>query len=119
MPSIGGPMDRDAGRTRVDFVLGDSHGTSCAPRVTEAAETALKTMDYVVTRNVPYSGGFVTRHYGRPNAAIHALQIEINRSLYMDEARILRSANLSRIADQMRAVVAAVANLDGRRLIAE
>jgi N-formylglutamate amidohydrolase len=88
MPSIGGPMERDAGRRRVDFVLGDCHGLSCASAVIDQAERTLKDLGFAVTRNTPYSGGFVTQHYGRPGEELHALQIEINRGLYMDEASI-------------------------------
>ena len=90
MPSVGGPMDADAGSTRVDFILGDRHGTSCTPAVTDFAERAIESLGYVVARNDPYAGGFTTRHYGQPREAVHALQIEINRSLYMDERTIRR-----------------------------
>lgn len=90
MPSIGAPMERDAGRIRVDFVLGDCHGTSCAPWVIDEVERLLRRQGYTVARNAPYSGGFITQHYGRPSEGIHALQIEINRALYMDEAAIQR-----------------------------
>ena len=68
-----------------DFVLGDAHGTACAPRATRLVEEVLLGLGYRVRRNDPYAGGYVTRHYGRPRDAVHALQIEINRSLYMDE----------------------------------
>lgn len=77
-----------------DFVLGDAHGTACAPRATRLVEEVLLGLGYRVRRNDPYAGGYVTRHYGRPRDAVHALQIEIARSLYMDEARIERSAGL-------------------------
>ena len=60
-----------------DFVLGDAHGTSCAPRATRLAEEALSDMGYRVRRNDPYAGGYVTRHYGRPREGVHALQIEV------------------------------------------
>jgi N-formylglutamate amidohydrolase len=50
------------------------------------AEKCLQDLGYCVVRNVPYAGGFTTRHYGEPADGIHALQIEINRRLYMDEA---------------------------------
>jgi N-formylglutamate amidohydrolase len=88
MPSIGGPMDDDPGRQRIDFVLGDGYGTSCNPAVTHHAEATLKDLGFVVTRNNPYAGGFTTRHYGYPAQNQHTLQIEINRVLYMDERAI-------------------------------
>lgn len=88
MPSIGGPMDADPGLQRVDMVLGDRFGQSCTPLVTEIAQNALAGLGYRVTRNDPYAGGFTTRHYGRPAEGVHTLQIEINRILYLDEARV-------------------------------
>jgi N-formylglutamate amidohydrolase len=90
MPSIDGPSSLTASGRRVDMILGDRHGSACHPLVTEAAESALRDMGYAVRRNAPYAGGYTTSHYGRPADGRHALQIEINRSLYMDEARIIR-----------------------------
>ena len=79
-----GARERDA---RVDVVLGDNHGESCAPELVEYAERWLAGRGLRVLRNQPYAGGFTTQRYGRPQLARHALQIEINRALYMDEAR--------------------------------
>ena len=72
MPSVGGPLDADAGHPRVDFILGDCHGTSCAAAVGDLAERSLAELGYQVTRNDPYAGGFTTRHYGRPESGVHA-----------------------------------------------
>ena len=80
-----------AGR-RVDFVLGDAHGTTCAERAVRLIEGILTGLGYRVRRNDPYSGGYITRHYGRPREGVHALQLEIARDLYMDEERIERVA---------------------------
>jgi len=98
MPAIGGPMDRDPGKRRVDFILGDAHGTSCSRAVIDWTESYLSSLGYSVARNDPFAGGFITRHYGRPAEKRHTLQIEINRRLYMDEERITRNANFSRLA---------------------
>ncbi len=104
MPSSSRPKrGRDAKRTA--FVLGDCHGTTCAPVVTQRVEQVLTAKDYVVVRNTPYAGGFVTRHYGKPQSHIHCLQIEINRHIYMDESRIERRPNLKTLADDMRDVI--------------
>ena len=51
---------------------------------------------YVVSRNKPYAGGFITEHYGNPAAGLHAIQLEINRALYMDERRFERRRANSR-----------------------
>jgi len=116
MPSVGGPMDHDPGDNRVDFVVGDCHGTSCSPRVSRTIERSLRDLGYHVTRNAPYSGGFVTRHYGRPEQGVHAVQLEINRSLYMDEVQVRRGPNLPALARDMACVVAALGTLDPARL---
>lgn len=105
MPSVGGPMERDAGRERVDFVLGDCFASSCAAHVVERVECILTDMGYAVARNTPYSGGFVTQHYGRPGDGIHALQIEVNRGLYMDERAIERSAGFERLRQDLTRLI--------------
>jgi len=112
MPSVGGPGDDDLGADRPDIVLGDRYGTSCASEITETAERILKRLGYNTTRNNPYAGGFNTEHYGRPNRGLHALQIEINRGLYMDEARLQRGPGLKRLKSDMAAFVAELGRLD-------
>ncbi len=111
MPSVGGPMDRDPGRRRADFVLGDAHGQACAPALIEAAETHLRRAGFVVARNDPYAGGHITRHYGKPRAGRHALQIEINRALYMDEMRIEKNAGFADLKTAIGGLIAALARI--------
>ncbi len=101
MPSVGGPMDRDPGAKRVDFVLGDAYGTSCHAALAAAAETYLRKLGHAVSRNMPYAGGFTTRHYGNPATRSHALQIEINRALYMDEDSYERRPAFAELRAQM------------------
>jgi N-formylglutamate amidohydrolase len=79
-----GPRERDQ---RVDIVLGDNHGESCAPDLVDSAERWFTSNGLKVQRNQPYAGGFTTQRYGRPGLNRHALQVEINRSLYMNEQR--------------------------------
>jgi N-formylglutamate deformylase len=95
-----------------DFVLGDAHGTACAPRATRLVEEVLLGLGYRVRRNDPYAGGYVTRHYGRPREATHALQIEIARSLYMDEVRIERTPGLAPLARDLSALMERLARTD-------
>jgi N-formylglutamate amidohydrolase len=106
MPSVGGPMDADPGLKRLDIVLGDCYGTACAPAVTQLAERTLRHLGFTVRRNLPYAGGYTTRHYGRPRDGLHALQIEVNRALYMDEQSIAPTSGL-------RSVIAAITTLIG------
>ncbi len=92
MPSIGGPMDNDKGDQRVDVVLGNKFGEACSPELIKFVEDYFKINGMIVQRNQPYAGGYTTRHYGSPETGVHALQIEINRALYMNEASITRNA---------------------------
>jgi N-formylglutamate amidohydrolase len=106
MPSAG--QGRRSGGRPVDFVLGDLHGSACASRVTRSAELFLATNGYLVRRNDPYAGGFITRHYGRPAEDVHVLQVEIARALYMDEARIERLPGFAMVQQQITGLVAAL-----------
>jgi N-formylglutamate amidohydrolase len=110
MPAVGGPMDRDPGKRRVDFVLGDAHGASCSRSVIDWTDRYLSSLGYSVARNDPFAGGFITRHYGKPATGRHALQIEVNRRLYMDEDRIVRNANFARLAADLARFVRAAAD---------
>jgi N-formylglutamate amidohydrolase len=73
------------GRPRADIVLGDRYGTSCAAELTDLSAQILTRRGHSVGRNKPYAGGFITEHYGQPARGLHAMQIEVNRGLYMDE----------------------------------
>ncbi len=84
-----------------DFVLGDAHGTSCDPVLSGAAQRFLEGAGYRVRRNDPYAGGYVTRHYGRPRQGVHALQIEVSRSLYLDQTRYLKLSRFDQLRDLM------------------
>ncbi len=109
MPSVGGPTDRDRGTPRPDIVLGDRFGASCEPAVIETAERILLDLGFSVRRNEPYAGAFTTAHYGRPGERVHALQIEVNRRLYMNEATVARSRDLPRLRRRMNRFIAAMA----------
>ena len=111
MPSNSRPL-RGRNAKSAAFVLGDCHGTTCAPAFIQSVEQVLTEKNYVVVRNTPYAGGFVTRHYGKPRSRIHCLQIEINRHIYMDESRIERRPALKTLTDDMRDVIAALGDLD-------
>jgi N-formylglutamate amidohydrolase len=71
---------------RVDIVLGDRFGASCSEAITAYVDELLRSEGLMVVRNKPYAGGFITHNYGAPLSGRHALQIEINRGLYMNEA---------------------------------
>ncbi len=103
MPSMS--LGPDAG-ARPDVVLGDRFGTSCAAWLTDAVQAAFEELGYRVARNRPYAGGFITEHYGEPSSGIQALQIEVNRALYMDEERLEPNEGFDRLRDDLTHILA-------------
>jgi N-formylglutamate deformylase len=101
---------------RPEVVLGDRFGVACGRWLIEAAEEAFAAAGFAVTRNAPFAGGYITQTYGRPHLGVHALQIEIDRSLYMDEARIERRPEFATVAATLGRVVAALAAVGPRPL---
>jgi N-formylglutamate amidohydrolase len=116
MPSVGGPMDADPGLKRLDIVLGDCHGTSCAAAVIELAERTLRGLGFTVRRNLPYAGGYTTRRYGNPREGLHTLQIEVNRALYMDEHAIAPNSGLSSVIAAISTLIGALSALGPQSL---
>jgi N-formylglutamate amidohydrolase len=102
-----------AGRDRAcDVVLGDRFGAACAGLLTQTVERELEGLGYRVARNSPYAGGYTTEHYGRPARRTHALQIEINRGLYLDEATLEPTAGFARLKADLERLTAALAEAD-------
>jgi len=95
----------------INIVLGDRNGASCALEITNIAYDLLREMGYGVALNNPYSGGFNTQHYGRPAHHIHVLQIEICRSLYMDEHNVERGPGIGKLQQDMTELVSALADI--------
>jgi N-formylglutamate amidohydrolase len=89
------------GPQQPDVVLGDRYGSSCHPSITTLAEATLRRLGYKVIRNAPYAGGYTTQAYGSPSRRVHALQIEVNRSLYLDERTLERSSGFRRVRADM------------------
>ncbi|MBM1171896.1 N-formylglutamate amidohydrolase [Microvirga arabica] len=105
MPSSS--VSREDG-VKADIVLGDRYGTSCATLLIDLVEAALRGRGYTVVRNKPYAGGFITEHYGEPALGRHALQIEINRALYMDERSMAKKTAFPVLADDLTQAFAQV-----------
>lgn len=97
--------------SRPHFVIGDRFGTSCAPEVTRVITRALSAAGCDVQANRPYAGGFITEHYGRPPTGVHAIQVEINRALYLHEATLQPSADFGTCARIVEGMVRAVASM--------
>lgn len=111
MPSLSATAsDRTASTAlqQADIVLGDGHGSTCAPWLIDSVERAFLKAGLSVARNAPYAGGFTTRHYGRPSIGVHVLQVEINRALYLDEARVIPTIGFDRLRRRIGSVLSAV-----------
>jgi N-formylglutamate amidohydrolase len=106
MPSAG----NDGSRQKADIVIGDRFGASCERSITTAATEALRNAGLTVRRNDPYPGGFITENYGRPDLGIHAIQLEFNRALYMEERTMQRGSNMDAIRDALESTVRAIAD---------
>jgi N-formylglutamate deformylase len=78
-----------------DVVIGDCYGEAAAAELIVAAQRALAELGFIAARNTPYAGGYTTNLYGRPEAGLHALQIEISRALYLDEGRMTKTAGFA------------------------
>ncbi|WP_371347347.1 N-formylglutamate amidohydrolase [Ancylobacter sp. IITR112] len=96
---------------RIDIVIGDRYGTSCAGIIPDTIEAELRRRGYSVVRNKPYAGGFITEHYGNPASGMHAVQIEINRALYMHEASYQPSENFALVQNDLLEVAVALTEI--------
>ena len=89
-------------------VIGDNHGTACHPDLSALVEAACQAQQLRSVRNVPYSGGFTTTHYGQPDRRVHCLQLELDRGCYMDQMRFQRLAAFAKMRESMGRVFARV-----------
>ncbi|MEE9454447.1 MAG: N-formylglutamate amidohydrolase [Paracoccaceae bacterium] len=99
-------LSRDA-----DIVIGDRFGASCGAWISGIVVDIFKGAGFNVVRNTPFSGGYITHKYGRPSRNMHAVQIEINRSLYMDEAKMTRCANYQELRAVFTMITKALAEI--------
>ncbi|MEM8851073.1 MAG: N-formylglutamate amidohydrolase [Pseudomonadota bacterium] len=108
------------GRTP-EIVLGDRFGASASADVTDAVEAVFAGLGFRVARNVPFAGAYVTQAYGQPELGRHAIQIEIDRALYMDEASVQKSQDFNTMRNLMTEAMAQLCDLGrgGRALAAE
>ncbi len=103
-------------QTQKDIIIGDRFGESCSQVLTEAFEYEAIKLGYQVTRNNPYAGGYITEHYGNPKTHGHAIQIEINRSLYMDEKTLKLKKDFPLIQSDLKKIIYRISNLNAADL---
>lgn len=109
------PSTQPGRRNLADIVLGDRFGSSADPRLISRIERSFRAHGFTVARNAPYAGGYTTRRYGRPRRGFHALQVEINRGLYMDELRVARASGFDTLKTALQHVIAEI--IDAARLL--
>ena len=95
-----------------DIVLGDRYGASAPAALTIWTEHAFTDAGFTLARNAPYAGGYTTMLYGRSAAGCHALQIEINRSLYLSENTIQRRPNFDAVQARLLAALTRLVQCD-------
>ncbi|MDR6304169.1 N-formylglutamate amidohydrolase [Nitrobacter vulgaris] len=106
MPSTGISLDEPK---RPDIVIGDRYETSCAPQLPNVIDDVMRGLGYSLARNKPYAGGFITEHYGNPASGLHAVQLELNRAVYMDERRRERGPRFRQVATDFLTLADALA----------
>ncbi|AFO89039.1 N-formylglutamate amidohydrolase [Phaeobacter inhibens] len=99
-----------------DVVLGDRFGAAASSEVMDRVEAAFVGAGLRVARNTPFAGAYITQTYGRPSRAQHAVQVEIDRSLYMNEARIEKTADFAALQMVLTDVIAELSQLNCDRV---
>ena len=102
--------------TKPDIVIGDRFGASADRWVSDAVHDIFSNAGFLVARNAPFAGGYITESYGRPSKSVHAIQVEINRAVYMDEATIQRQRHFDITRQKLSGIVAQIAALGPKRL---
>lgn len=106
------PSAHPRARTRgTDIVIGDCYGASASPEISEAVFGLFRNAGFSVARNAPFAGGFITQRYGRPEQNMHAVQIEIDRGLYMDQRRVEPSSQFDQFQSSLRPIISALCDL--------
>ena len=99
------PGFNSMGSRRSDIILGDRFGKSCSPEIVMLIEKLFQDLGYSVSRNYPYAGGFVTKYYGKPYESANALQIEINRDLYLNPITMDKKPGFTALAKNISLII--------------
>jgi len=104
------------GVKRPDVVLGDRFGAAARNDIVDRVESAFRAAGFTVARNAPFAGAYITQAYGRPSRKQHAVQIEIDRSIYMDEQKIKPNARFDLVRRRLRDVIADISRIGQDRI---
>jgi len=104
------------GMRRPDVVLGDRFGSAASGEIVDRIEAAFAGAGFIVTRNAPFAGAYITQAYGRPARRQHAVQVEIDRSIYMNERSIKPNSGFERVRMNLRSVIMQIAGIGQERV---
>jgi N-formylglutamate deformylase len=96
---------------RPDVVIGDRFGAAASPEIVDRVEIAFARAGLTVARNTPFAGAYTAQHYGRPSRNQHAIQIEIDRRLYMDETTIAPGADFEAFRRRLMGIAAEIVDI--------
>jgi N-formylglutamate deformylase len=105
-----------AGARKPDVVLGDRFGAAAGGDIVDRVEAAFTAQGFRVARNTPFAGAYIAQAYGRPSRGQHAVQVELDRALYMDEQRIRPNSDFYAVRAAVRAVVAQIVRIGQERM---
>jgi len=94
-----------------EIVLGDRFGAAAARDIVSATQRAFERAGFIVARNAPFAGGYITQRYGRPQRGIHAVQIEIDRGLYLNQSRLEPNAAFGSVVARLREVISELVDI--------
>lgn len=105
-----------SGARRPDIVLGDRFGAAASGSVVDRVEAAFTSQGFRVARNAPFAGAYIAQAYGRPSRGQHAVQVELDRALYMNERQIEPNLNFESVRTALRSAVAEIAQIGQERM---
>ena len=98
---------------RPEVILGDRFGAACDPALTDEVEAIWRRAGFRVVRNAPFAGAYILQRHGQPRRGVHAIQIEIDRALYLDEARVTPGPGFEDFQSVMTGIIAQIAAIGG------
>lgn len=104
------------GMRRPDIVLGDRFGAAAGAGIVDEIEAAFAGAGFTVTRNAPFAGAYITQAYGRPARRQHAVQVEIDRSIYMDERHVQPHGGFEDVRARLAAVMSEIVKIGPKRV---
>ena len=117
MKPVGNAMSPDDGALRPDVVVSDCDGTSCEQEFTEWTAARFRELGYEVRINYPFHGGQIVKRHGDPRSGRHSLQIEVNRRLYMDHDRIVKTDGFDKLKNNIGIVIESLTDYIRSKLV--